>query len=48
MTGNWTLEGTIAGRETTHDIESDWVLRREYIRIHETFAREKFQRPSRI
>jgi len=40
MTGNWTLEGTIAGRETTHDVESDWVLRREYIRMHET-SREK-------
>lgn len=40
MTGSWTLEGTIAGRETTHDIEADWVLRREYIRIHET-SREK-------
>lgn len=40
LTGSWTLEGTIAGRETTHDIESDWVLRREYIRIHET-SREK-------
>jgi hypothetical protein len=40
LTGSWTLRGTIAGRKTTHDIESDWVLRREYIRIHET-SREK-------
>jgi hypothetical protein len=36
LTGSWILEGTIAGRVTTHDLESDWVLRREYIRIHET------------
>jgi len=40
LTGNWILKGTIAGRETTHDIESDWVLRREYLRLHET-SREK-------
>jgi hypothetical protein len=40
MTGNWLLHGTIAGRETTHDIESDWVLNHEYVRMHET-SREK-------
>jgi hypothetical protein len=40
MTGSWVLKGTIAGRETTHDIESDWVLGHEYVRIHET-SREK-------
>jgi hypothetical protein len=40
MTGNWILQGTIAGHETTHDIESEWVLRHEYIRIRET-SREK-------
>ncbi len=27
LTGNWILQGTIAGHETTHDIESEWVLR---------------------
>jgi hypothetical protein len=37
MTGNWILQGTIAGHaDTTHDVEADWVLRHEYIRIHET------------
>lgn len=40
MTGHWILHGTIAGRETTHDIDSDWVLNHEYVRIHET-SREK-------
>ncbi len=40
LTGSWILQGTIAGRETKHDIESDWVLRREYVRLHET-SREK-------
>jgi hypothetical protein len=36
MTGKWVLQGTIAGHETTHDIEVDWVLRDEYVRLHET------------
>ena len=40
LTGSWTLQGTIAGRETTHDIESVWVLNDEYLQIHET-SREK-------
>ena len=40
LTGNWILQGTIAGRETTHDIESEWVLNHEYLRFHET-SREK-------
>src|ERR1700759_2894720 len=40
LTGNWTLKGTIAGRETTNDIESEWVLNHEYLRLHE-ISREK-------
>jgi hypothetical protein len=40
LTGSWTLQGTIAGHETTHDIESEWVLNHEYLRPHET-SREK-------
>jgi hypothetical protein len=40
LTGSWILQGTIAGRETTHDIESEWVLGHEYLRLHET-SREK-------
>ena len=40
LAGNWILQGTIAGRETTHDIESEWVLNHEYLRIHEA-SREK-------
>jgi hypothetical protein len=27
MTGNWTLKGTIAGQEVTHDIEVSWISR---------------------
>ena len=40
LAGSWILQGTIAGQETTHDIESEWVLNHEYLRFHET-SREK-------
>jgi hypothetical protein len=40
MTGKWVLQGTIAGKETTHDIVSEWVLSHEYVRLHEV-SREK-------
>lgn len=40
MTGNWVLQGTIAGKETTHDISAEWVLGHQYVRIHEV-SREK-------
>jgi len=40
MTGAWTLQGTLAGHETMHDVEADWVLNHEYVRLHET-SREK-------
>jgi len=40
LSGGWILQGTIAGHQTTHDIESEWVLNHEYLRLHET-SREK-------
>jgi hypothetical protein len=40
LTGNWILQGSIAGHETTHDVEAEWVLGHEYVRLHET-SREK-------
>lgn len=40
MTGHWVLSGTIAGRQTTQDVDADWVLNREYIRLHE-ISRDK-------
>ena len=40
LTGSWMLQGTIGGHETTHDIESEWVLNHEYLRFHEK-SREK-------
>ena len=40
LAGSWILQGTIGGHETTHDIEAEWVLNHEYLRLHET-SREK-------
>jgi len=40
LAGNWVLQGTIAGKETTHDIAAEWVLGHQYVRIHEV-SREK-------
>ena len=40
MTGQWVLQGTIAGKQTTHDIDANWVLNHEYMQLHET-SREK-------
>lgn len=40
MTGNWVLQGVIANKQTTHDVQVRWVLNREYIELHEV-SREK-------
>ena len=40
LKGRWVLRGTIAGKQTTHDVEADWVLKQEYLRLHEV-SREK-------
>jgi hypothetical protein len=40
MTGTWVLRGTIAGKQTTHDLVCEWVLGHQYVRIRE-ISREK-------
>lgn len=40
LAGKWVLQGAIAGKQTTHDVEASWVLNREYVQLHET-SREK-------
>jgi hypothetical protein len=35
MIGKWVLQGQMAGKETTHDIDAEWVLNHEYVRLHE-------------
>ena len=40
LVGKWVLTGTLDGKETTHDVDAEWVLNREYVRLHEV-SREK-------
>jgi hypothetical protein len=40
LAGTWVLRGTLAGKQTTHDVVADWVLNHLYVRLHET-SREK-------
>lgn len=40
MTGQWVMTGTIGKKSTTHDVDVEWVLKRQYIRIHEV-SRDK-------
>ena len=40
LVGSWVLRGTLAGKTTTHDVTSTWLLNGEYLQIHET-SREK-------
>lgn len=35
LAGQWILQGTIAGKQTVHDVQAEWVLKREYMRLHE-------------
>jgi len=35
LAGHWVLKGTIAGQQTTHDIDADWTLDHHYLRLHE-------------
>ena len=40
MTGEWVMVGTIGNEQVTHDVYVDWILKRQYIRIHEV-SRER-------
>ena len=40
LTGQWVLKGTIAGQQTTHDVDAAWVLQDHYVRLREV-SREK-------
>lgn len=35
LVGHWVLEGRIAGKDTTHDVDAEWVLNHLYVRLHE-------------
>ncbi|HTY10403.1 MAG TPA: hypothetical protein VMF88_04970 [Bacteroidota bacterium] len=38
--GTWILRGTIAGKQTTHDVAAQWILGHEYMQFHEV-SRER-------
>ena len=40
LIGHWVLTGTIARRQTTHDVAFQWMLGREYVQMHEV-SRER-------
>ena len=40
LAGAWVLQGTIAGKQATHDIDAEWVANHQYLRLHEV-SREK-------
>lgn len=44
MTGHWVLTGTIGKTSTTHDVDVDWILKREYLRDPRDVAREGCRR----
>ena len=35
LIGHWVLRGTIARRQTVHDVTFEWLLGREYVQMHE-------------
>lgn len=35
LVGHWTLAGTIAHKQTAHDVVAEWVMGHQYLRIHE-------------
>ena len=43
ITGRWVLEGTIAGKTTTHDVLASWVLNRQYVQLHEVSLEQDAQ-----
>ena len=43
LAGKWVLHGTMAGKETTHDVDADLVLNKGYVRIHEVSRDTKYE-----
>ena len=41
LIGHWVLQGTLGGKETTHDVDAVWVLNREYVQLHELSRAKK-------
>lgn len=43
LAGNWVLQGTMAGKQTTQDVEAAWVLAHQYLLIHEVSRERNLQ-----
>jgi hypothetical protein len=35
LTGTWKLEGKVQGHDAHHEVTAEWVLNRQFLRIHE-------------
>ena len=40
LVGRWTMTGTLGGKQTIHDVDASWILKREYVQFHEV-SRER-------
>lgn len=38
MAGAWTLTGQVMGRDAHHDVQAEWVLNHQFLRLHENTA----------
>ena len=38
LAGTWKLEGRVLGRVAHHDVQAEWVLNHQFLRIHEKTA----------
>jgi len=38
MTGAWKMEGAVMGHDAHHEVEAEWVLNHQFLRIHEKTA----------
>jgi Protein of unknown function (DUF1579) len=38
LAGNWKIEGKVMGQNAHHDVQADWVLNRQFLRIQEKTA----------
>ena len=40
LVGQWTMMGTLGAKQSVHDVEASWILKREYVQFHE-MSRER-------
>jgi len=38
LTGTWKIDGQVLGREAHHEVNAEWVLNHQFLRIHEKTA----------